>query len=189
MKKLSIIFVLLFTLVIMTGCNKDDKTTRFNEDITKTTVTTLDEDGDHNVLSATSSTEGITTPTIKFAITTPTNSIFDTKLGYHVIKGTTPTNTYRVKINDYVLKRYYPSQIAWSYIASAGISTLKDGENIYVATALDKDGNEIASDEIVINYEAPSTDNLPLVGTNELVILLFSLMISLSYFGLRRIFQ
>ena len=55
--------------------------------------------------------------------------------------------------------------------------------------AFDKDGNEIGSDKIVINYEAPSSDNLPSTGTNELVILLFSLIISLGYFGLKRRFQ
>ena len=189
MKKLSIIFILLFALVITTGCEKNSKITRFSEDGTKTTITTLDEDNEHNVLSATASTEEIAIPIIDFSITTPSNSVFDTKLGYHVIKGTSPTNTYRVKINDYVLKRYYPGQIAWSYIASAGISTLKDGENKYIATALDKDGNEIGSDEIIINYTAPSTDNLPSTGTNGLIVLLFSLMISVSYFGFRRRFQ
>jgi len=196
MKKLSIIFVLLFALLVTTGCQKNKQTVRFNEEeeTSKTTVTSLDDEKKvRKPLSATSSVEEKTskptTPTINFAITTPNNQKIDTKTGYHVIKGTAPRNTHRIKINNYTLKRYYPGQTSWSYIASTGIGTLKNGENKYISTALDKNGKEIGSKEITINYEAPVITSLPSVGTSELIILLFSLVASLGYFGLKRRFQ
>ena len=173
MKKLIFIFFILFVLVITTGCTRKN-TVHFNPKI----PTDLGEE-----TTDVAKAEEDFGP--ELAITSFIGDKLEINAGYQVIRGTTPKNTNTIKVNDYTLTKYYPGQTQWSYIASTALNTLEEGENGYIVTALDKEGNEIDSKSFTIAYEAPET--LPAVGASGWTYLIISLLISTGYFVIRRL--
>lgn len=176
MKKLIFIFVILFVLIIVTGCGARKNTVKFNPK-----VTTEENGGDENADGEPIPED----PGPDLSVTSFEGENLNTSVGYHVVHGTTPKRTQTIKINDYTLSKYYPGQTQWSYIASSSMGTLDEGENKYKVTALDSEGNEIQSQNFAITYEAP--DNLPTVGNNGWVALIISFLISTVYFVIRRL--
>jgi hypothetical protein len=172
MKKLISIFVILFVLVITTGCTRKN-TVHFNPKVPT-------ESGEEGEVAEAEEDLG---PDL--AVTSFIGDKLATSVGYHVVRGTTPKNTNTIKINDYILAKYYPGQTQWSYIASTALDTLEEGENGYIITSLDKEGNEIDSKSFTINYEAPEA--LPAVGSNGWIALIISFLISIGYFVIRRL--
>lgn len=196
MKKLIFVFLVLITLVVIAGCQarRDKETLHFDPKIetadqSVTTITPLDkeEKGPLTIgtIKANNSVE-IGGPDL--AITSFEGETVETSKGYHVIRGTTPRNTAKVMVNDYTLHKYYPGQTLWSYIASAAIGTLSEGENSYTVRAFDKEGNEIDSTTLTLVYTPPVIPSLPSTGVRIRLLALMALMTSFSYFGFRRIF-
>jgi hypothetical protein len=169
MKKLIFIFVILFILVIATGCGARKNTVKFNP------IDNVEESGEGVDIMG----EVDLGPDL--AVTSFIGDKMETNVGYHVIRGTTPKNTNSIKINDYKLTKYYPGQTEWSYIASASMGTLAEGDNEYIVMALDKEGAEIGSQTFTIAYEAP--DNLPSTGSNGWIYLIISFLVSSGYFA------
>lgn len=182
MKKLIFIFAILFALIMVTGCGARNKTVKFNPIDTAT-----EEDADANDETNTDSSDEETDLGPDLAITSFIGETLDTTMGYHVVRGTTPKNTHTIKINDYTLSKYHAGQTDWSYIASADLGTLNEGENTYTVYALDAEDNEIGSQNFTITYNVP--DNLPSVGASGWIALIISFLISIGYFvtkGLRK---
>ena len=179
MKKLIFIFVILFVLIIVTGCSARKNTVHFNP-IEASNET--DEATDTEAEEVTDVEDDLGPD---LAITSFIGDNLDTSVGYHIIRGATPKKTSTIKINDYKLSRYYSGQTEWSYIASSTVGTLKEGENSYTVHALDAEGNEIGSKSFTINYEAP--DELPNVGSNGWMALIISFLISIIYFATKRL--
>ncbi|MBU0727165.1 hypothetical protein KKA95_00605, partial [Patescibacteria group bacterium] len=129
----------------------------------------------------------ITTENIKLAVTSIIGNKLETTENHHVIRGLTPSNTYKLKIGDYTLQKYTPGETEWSYIASTSYGTLFEGENTYTVRAYDKEGNEIDSQNFVIAYTAPEIPNLPSVGVSTWMILIISTLISTGFFAFKRL--
>jgi len=190
MKKLVFIFVILFTLLVNTGCKSKENTIRFNPKIDGVTTETADtgetvdteNDADENE-------DGMVAAVIdsgpELAITSFEGDKLDTNVGYHVVRGTTPANTHSIKVNDYTLIRYIPGQTQWNYIASATAGTMVKGENKYTVTSFDAQNNQIGSKDFTIAYNEP--ENLPSVGVNAWMIFGISILISGLYFVIRRL--
>jgi hypothetical protein len=182
MKKLIFVFIILSMLVVITGCNaRKSNTIHFDPKIDG--VTTKAE-GEVSNTGTTSITEESVGPGL--AVTSFAGDKLEINKSYQVIKGTTPKNTYKIKVNDYTLTKYSPGQTEWSYIASTKYSTLKTGENAYKAVAYDKDGNEISSTDFNINYVIPPIPVLPAVGPSVWIAFILSFILSGVYFGLKR---
>ena len=190
MKKFVFIFVILFTLLVNTGCKSKENTIRFNPKIDGVTTETADtgetvdteNDADENE-------DGMVAAVIdsgpELAITSFEGDKLDTNVGYHVVRGTTPANTHSIKVNDYTLIRYIPGQTQWNYIASATAGTMVKGENKYTVTSFDAQNNQIGSKDFTIAYNEP--ENLPSVGVNAWMIFGISILISGLYFVIRRL--
>jgi len=165
--------------------------TKNNDDGTKTTVTTLNDDGEESTKSpikissddtsdssdtTSSSTSGDTVDedTVDFAITSLTDDTLTTSKGYHLIQGTTPSSTSKITVNGYALSKYKASETKWSYIAATSLGTLKKGTNYYTVSALDSQGNKIATKNFTIVYNGTSNGSLASTGSST------SLMISLA---------
>ena len=182
MKKLIFVFIILSMLVVITGCNaRKNNTIHFDPKIDGVTTDVASEASDTGTTSITEENVG---PGL--AVTSFVGDKLETDKSYQVIKGTTPKNTYKIKVNDYTLAKYSPGQTEWSYIASAKYNTLKAGENAYKAIAYDKDGNEIGSTDFNINYVTPPIPVLPAVGPSVWIVFILSFVLSGMYFGLRR---
>ena len=195
MKKLVFIFVILFTLLVSTGCKSQENTIRFNPKIDGVTTETADAgetaNPDKNVDDKSSdkgSDAAAVTPTedeTVLSITSFEGDKLDTNVGYHVVRGTTPKNTHSIKVNDYTLIRYIPGQTQWNYIASAAAGTMVKGENKYTVTAFDAQDNQISSKDFTILYNEP--ESLPAVGVSGWFIFGISILISASYFAIKRL--
>ena len=172
MKKLIFIFVILLVLVITTGCTRKN-TVHFNPKVPTET-------GEGTEVAKAEEDLG---PDL--AVTSFIGDKLETSVGYHIVRGTTPKSTNIIKINDYTLAKYYPGQTQWSYIASTALNTFEEGENGYILTAFDKEGNEIDSQSFTISYETPEA--LPAVGANGWTALIISFLISIGYFVIRRL--
>ena len=126
-------------------------------------------------------------PTGKLAVTSFDDALLQTKLSYNVVKGTVPSDTYKITINDYQLTKYIPGQTQWDYIAATKFSTLKDGLNSYVIKTYDKNGEQTDSLIFSIDYEAPVVPSaLPSVGASHWLALLLTLMLTGSYAVFRK---
>ena len=181
----------MFTLVLATGCNARRNTVHFNPKVDET-EDVVDTENNEDEESTDSESEEDTTEVETgpdFSVSSPDleDGNLDTISNYHIIKGTTPKNTAKIKVNDYTLSRYYPGQISWSYIASTGINTLEEGENEFTIKAFDKDDNEIGSESFTITYTAPEMPELPNVGSNEWIAFIISLTISGLIFGRKKL--
>jgi hypothetical protein len=194
MKKLVFIFVILFTLLVNTGCKSKENTIRFNPKIDGVTTETADTDEKADTESkdekkpSDDSDVAVVAPTqdnTVLAVTSFAGDKLDTNVGYHVVRGTTPANTHSIKVNDYTLIRYIPGQTQWNYIASSTAGTMVKGENKYTVTSFDAQNNQIGSKDFTILYNEP--DNLPAVGVNTWMIFGISLLISALYFVIRRL--
>ena len=188
MKKLIFVFFILFVLVLVTGCNARRNTVHFNPKVDETAEMDIDAGSSEDVAEdSADETEVDMGPDFDVNSLDLEGDKMNTNVSYHVISGTTPANTAKVKVNDYTLQRYQAGQTEWSYIASTGIDTLKEGENKFKITALDAKDNEIGSKEFTITYEAPEIPELPSVGSNEWMALIISILISATYFAIRRL--
>jgi hypothetical protein len=191
MKKLVFIFVILFTLLLNTGCKSRDNTIRFNPKIDGVTTETagtdeVSDDGDTaSDDNADKTIVAAADDNTELAVTSFEGDKLDTNVGYHVVRGTTPKNTQSIKINDYTLIRYIPGQTQWNYIASAMAGTMTKGENKYTVTSFDALNNQIGSKDFTILYNEP--ESLPAVGANGWFIFGISILISASYFMIRRL--
>ena len=183
MKKLIFVFIVLFALVLITGCNaRKTNTVHFNPKIDGVTTDAEDNTAEEDTASIIEETGG---PGL--AVTSFAGDKLDTDKNYQVIRGTTPKNTYKMKVNDYTLTKYAPGQTEWSYIASTKYGTLTAGENAYKVMSYDKDGNEIGSADFAIAYTTPPAPNLPAVGPSIWILLAISFISSGIYFGFRRL--
>lgn len=185
MKKLVLIFFVLFILVIATGCDSRRNTVHFDPKVDEISDLADSENGE----SEDSENAGTVSKGPEFAISTPEleDGKLSTNVNYHLIKGSTPKNTNTITVNDYRLTKYYPGQIEWSYIVSTSIGTLVEGENEYAVVAYDKDGNEIGGQNFTVAYETAEIPELPNVGLNSWLVFIFSLVVSGLFFGFRRL--
>jgi len=119
----------------------------------------------------------IINPDNNLQITSFDGDLLETKFNFNVVKGKTASNTHKITINDYQLKKYISGRTQWDYIASTKFNTLKNGLNDYVVKTFDKDGNQIDSINFSINYDAPvAPKTLPSVGFNHYLILILSFL-------------
>lgn len=208
MKKLIYVFVALLMVTTISGCGARQKTVRFNNgtsnEETATATETESVEGNEEVsdtdadseLQETILEEGETesdvvietpnettsAPSGKLSVTSLEGAYLKTNLSYNVIKGTAPSDTYKITINGYGLTKYIPGQTQWDYIASTRFSTLSAGTNNYVLKSFDKDGEETGSIMFTIDYEAPAIPTeLPSVGFSHWFTLLFTLILSGVY--------
>ena len=210
MKKLIFVFMALLTVVLIAGCGARQNTVRFNneenaieetensesetvEENTDTDIETeakteveAETEAEHETESETTSTEEDTaasTQTVgKLSVTSMEAAHLKTNLSYNVIKGTAPSNTYKITINGYQLQKYAPGQTQWDYIAATRFNSLKNGTNNYVLKSFDKDGKETGSLIFTIDYEAPSIpEALPDVGVNMWLSLLITIVLTGAY--------
>jgi len=207
MKKLLFIFVALLALVITSGCGAKQNTVRFNSEGTPTSTTSADDqasktsdtvpaakDGETDELVAKNDVKNVkkepetpktiseVSPTGKLAVTSFDGGLLKTTFGYNVVKGTAPTGTKRITINDYRLSKYIGGQTKWDYIASTRFGTMKSGLNTYVVKTYDAKNVETDSLIFTINYEAPAAPAvLPAVGSSLWFTLLTTLMLSGIY--------
>ena len=198
MKKFIFIFVIPFIMILATGCNARRNTIHFepeeNGEVSTTNELGLEDSEmkkEETVKGEVKNTENsaVKKADSKLGITAPEGGDLETNLNYHVVRGTASPQTHAIKVNDYVLTKYLPGQTGWSYIASTALNTLKEGENKYTVTALDKEGKTLETSEFSISYEEPKVKQLPFVGVNEWAILIVSLLLSGVYFGTRKIIK
>ena len=200
MKKLIFVFVALFVLVLISGCNaRNSNTVRFDDknsaDITSEEMTSSETeenvDGDTVITNETETeTEKpavIKEPSGKLEVLSFDGGFLKTNLNYNVINGGTSSDTYTIKINDYELQKYVPGTNEWSYVASSNHGTMKEGWNNYVVKTYDKDAKQIDSLMFSIEYAPVTADALPGVGSNHYLILILSLISSSIYFGFRKL--
>ncbi|MBN2087018.1 hypothetical protein JW758_01590 [Candidatus Peregrinibacteria bacterium] len=192
MKKLAFIFLILFILVIATGCSARRNTVHFDPNVDKlsadiTEIGTEDSNNEDAIIGETTTVEELKGP--DFSIDEPIleNNKLNTNTGYHVIKGKTPKNTDAITVNDYRLTKYIPGQTEWSYIASDSIGTLSEGDNQFSIRSFDKEGNEIGAREFTISYTPAEIPALPSVGLNSWLVLIYSIVFSGLYFTLKRL--
>lgn len=123
----------------------------------------------------------------KLEVTSFDGAFLKSKLSYNVVRGTVPTGTYSVKINDYKLTKFIPGQTQWSYIAATRFGTLKDGLNNYVVKTFDASGKQTGSIIFSIDYTAPEVPSaLPSVGASLWLSILMTLITMGSYLIFRR---
>ena len=82
------------------------------------------------------------------------------------IRGTAPSGTAAIYVNDYKLLLFRAGDTDWSYLASKRLTNLKDGENIFNVVAEDAAGNRSAPATltIVVGAAGPTT---PAPGTSS----------------------
>lgn len=66
------------------------------------------------------------------------------------IRGTVPAGTAAVYVNDYKLQLFRAGDTQWSYLASIGLTNLKEGENVFNVVAEDAAGSRSAPATITI---------------------------------------
>lgn len=93
-------------------------------------------------------TQDLSAPTI----TEPSGNgtTFRTNAEEVVIRGTVPQGTAGVRVNDYSLQLFDPTQQSWNYVASRELGNLVVGTNTYNVVALDAAGNAGATATITI---------------------------------------
>jgi flagellar basal body L-ring protein FlgH len=182
MKKLTFLFLILLSLTFIVGCNSVKKTVRFNPEKTSeessTTVTPIEDEKEAPSIEVKEKEVKGT-----FAITKPAEAT-DITTGYFVITGTSASNTDKIMVNDYQLKKFSRGQMKWSYIASTNAGTLKEGANEYTVKAFDKDGNEIGSQSTALNYTpvAKEVTALPGVGASSVTLAAWLTLMTVSAF-------
>lgn len=210
MKKLIFIFIALFTLTLISGCGARQNTIRYDNgsevsDEVEATDDTAEsdeatDDSTDSEDAKTDSEKEIETeeetgetpelieaaPTGKLAVTSLDGAFLKTNLSYNVIKGSAPTDTSKITINDYQLQKYVAGSTQWSYIATTRFNTLKDGLNNYILKTYDANGDQTDSLIFSIDYDAPAIPALPDVGTNHWLILMASLILAGTYTTFRR---
>ncbi len=124
----------------------------------------------------------------KLSVTSFDGAFLKSNLSYNVVKGTVPSGTHTIKVNDYKLSKFVPGQTQWDYIAATRFGTLKDGLNNYVVKSFDKSGKQTGSVIFSIDYEAPMIPEvLPGVGAGHWLALLAALISLSSYAVFRRL--
>lgn len=211
MKKLLFVFVTLFGLALISGCGNHQNTVRYNGDNSSATSdkTGVDEkaspeadkaanDGETDTAATTTDQKEEKTkspsaqtapavPTGKLAVTSFPGAYLKTKFSFNVVKGTVPSNTHNIKINNYQLSKYLPGQTRWDYIAATRFATLNSGLNTYVVKSYDAKGDENGSLIFSIYYDAPVVKAaLPSVGSSLWVTLLTTLTATFLYAILNR---
>lgn len=216
MKKLIFVFVALFMVVLISGCGARQNTIRFDdesdssvsEDMLNTdeevsvdgeSVESMEEETDMMDMTAdekiTEEKEGAmedlsktaVKTSGKLAVTSFDGAFLKSSLSYNVVRGTAPSNTHTIKVNDYELSKYIPGQTQWDYIAATRFGTLKNGLNNYIVKTFDASDNQTGSIIFSINYTAPAVpDALPGVGASHWLALLMTLITMGSYAIFRR---
>lgn len=209
MKKLIFIFAVLFTIVLVSGCGARQNTIRYNngsetEEVTGDEISEGEEDAlTEEVSEAEESDEEdeegekeaenteeaaeLEVPTGKLAVTSFDGAFLKTNLSYNVVKGTCPSDTHEITINDYKLQKYIPGQTQWDYIASTRFNTLKSGLNTYILKTYDAEGVQTDSLIFSINYDSPVIpEALPGVGSSHWLVLIATLIMTGCYVTLRR---
>ncbi len=186
MKKFVFLFLLLFTLTTLSGCKSGD-TVRFESDDEQATESSEVSD---EVSEDNETTEG---EDIKLAIISFIGNTLNTDLNRNIIEGITSTKTRTITVNEYVLQRYIPGTKNWSYIASTALGTMQEGENEYVVKTFDANGEELESLKFTIDYRTPAPvetvepEELPSVGANLWITLIFSFVLSGIYGVFRKL--
>ena len=204
MKKLIYIFVALFAFVLVSGCaarkntiryeNGDNESEVSEEADTETSEETTEaaeaNEADTEAESDAESDETASEtaePTGKLAVTSFDGAYLKTNLSYNVAKGTVPSGTKKITVNDYELQMYIPGQTQWSYIASTRFNTLKNGLNSYVLKTYDTEDKQTDSLMFSISYEAPIIPTeLPGVGSSHWIALFASLILAGFYSTFRK---
>jgi len=88
------------------------------------------------------------------AITEPvkTGETYQTTAEEVVIRGTAPTGTTKIMVNDYALRLFDPAKGTWSYLARLDLSNMKPGSNTYDVVAENANGDRSAAARITINH-------------------------------------
>lgn len=75
------------------------------------------------------------------------------------IRGTAPTGTVAMYVNDYKLQLFRAGDVDWSYLASKRFDNLKDGDNVFNVVAEDSSGarSPAATITIVVGENGPTT--------------------------------
>lgn len=75
------------------------------------------------------------------------------------IRGTAPTGTVAMYVNDYKLQLFRAGDVDWSYLASKRFDNLKDGDNVFNVVAEDSSGarGPAATITIVVGENGPTT--------------------------------
>jgi hypothetical protein len=200
MKKLIFVFVALFILVLISGCNaRNNNTVRFDDntaDITSETTedeSVTEETSEETVSENTTEEAPVIKPFVekeasgKLEILSFDGGFLKTNLDHNVVRGGASSDTVKVTINDYELNQFTPGSGEWSYIASGSLGTMKEGWNNYVVKTFDKKGTQLGSLIFSIEYDAPVTpESLPHVGNNAWLALLIAISGSSAYFTLRK---
>lgn len=188
MKKLAFLLIILINLIVITGCDQTrKKVTRFTPEKEEQVIDQVEED---EVIAEEQEAEtDESKEDVEFAVTTLEENLLETDKGYHLIQGTTPSNTDKIVVNDYTLTKYKPGSTEWSYVAAVSLGTLKKGENDYTILALDAEGNEIASESFTIVYDGIDSGSLVSTGNNLTFVGFLTVLGILGFYGLRRRFQ
>ena len=193
MKKLIFVFVALFILVLISGCNaRNNNTVRFDDngaDITSD-VTSDDDDSEDVADTSDENVEEVVVkaPSGKLEVISFDGAYLKSNLSHNIVRGGASSDAHTITINDYKLQKYYQGQGEWSYIASSTYGTLEDGWNNYVVKTFDKEEKQIDSLIFSIEYEAPVVpDELPDVGASHWLLLFFSIITGFTYTVFRKL--
>jgi len=188
MKKLIFVFVALFILVLISGCNaKNENTVRFDGDTAD--ITSEDtEDAKDTSDDAKEEEVVIKSPSGKLEVNSFDGAFLKSNLAYNVVHGGASSDTHTITINNYKLQKYVAGSNEWSYIAAKNFGTLKDGWNNYVVKTLDADGEQIDSLIFSIDYDAPLIpEALPDVGSSHWLVLIFSMILGGTFTIFRKL--
>lgn len=107
-----------------------------------------------------------TQPATSYKITDPNHGTsFTTNQTYFIIRGTNPTDSIAIVVNNYTLKKFSPSKGTWSYVASTELGTLKRGKNVYNVFYINANGKKVSLDSISITYD-PLFGHKPVTNEN-----------------------
>lgn len=191
------LLITLSIILVLGGCqnNTKEKTTRFDQ---KTTPGKPQENKEDEKEVKEDKTVGEESPTVKkpeeneatktqeeLSITSSLeNGNLKTDKNYNVIRGTTPQETHRIKVNNYFLTKYKPGQKEWSYIAATWLNSLKEGENKYHVIALNREGKSISESDFTINYTTSAATLLPKVGNSLTLSMLLGAFLMMAVRGI-----
>jgi len=200
MKKFIFFFFAFLTLTLLSGCNREPNTVRFNPDEDTRSTSEISENTKDETVKEEANSETETAVTeevkknataIKLAITSFIGETLKTTKNSNEISGVTPLETEKLTVNGQEVDEFTSGSKGWTYIASVKKGNLKEGKNSYSMIAEDKSGKKLDSLTFTISYQSPeSTDQLPSTGNSSLFILLIgSMALSGIYVFRKKILQ
>jgi len=170
MHKSKLLLITLIAITLLSGCGKSADTPKDTIDQTKVEEAAVNRDQ------------------TDLTIDTPDKQTSETSKKTIVIQGNAPKDAAKITVNDYELKRFKKGQKRWSYVATVRNKTLKEGANDFTIRAFDSEGKEMNSEKISVTYKPETTPILPLVGPNLILMIIGSMILALTGFGLKRVY-